>query len=430
MTTTTHQQTTEQAPSLTVDQLDHHGTTSSDVYTAGFTTTDRDFVIRGILGKAARGGADAGEVLELCSRVAPDDDRGWFDAWRGLGERVLSIAEASRSRGHRVSASRAYLRAACYFGVAVNAVDGLGGDASELLPTFRRHQSAWDGFVATTAWPVERIDIPYEGTTMPGWFFRPDGSGARRRTLVVNNGSDGSRSGCFTQAGQPALERGYNVLMFDGPGQQSMLFERRIGFRPDWEKVLTPVADRLLARHDVDPDRLAVFGVSQAGYWVPRALAFEHRYAAAIADPGVVSLSRTWFSQLPAELAQMYRSGDRSGFDQVMGRAMTQDAELRRVWEFRSRPYGVQGFSAVLDEVARYDVTDVAGRITTPLYITDPDGEQFFPGQPADLAALVPGATIARFGQDEGASYHCQPLARELTEQRMFDWLDEQLAGR
>lgn len=86
------------------------------------------------------------------------------------------------------------------------------------------------------------------------------------------------------------------------------------------------------------------------------------------------------------------------------------------------------GYSAVLDEVAKYDLTSVAGRITTPLYITDPGGEQFFSGQPAELAALVPGTTLARYTQQEGASYHCQPLARELTEQRMFDWLDEHMA--
>jgi hypothetical protein len=73
-------------------------------------------------------------------------------------------------------------------------------------------------------------------------------------------------------------------------------------------------------------------------------------------------------------------------------------------------------------------MTVVAGQITTPLYISDPDGEQFFRGQSAELAALVPGSTLARFTQEEGASYHCQPMARELTEQRMFDWLDERIA--
>jgi hypothetical protein len=47
-----------------------------------------------------------------------------------------------------------------------------------------------------------------------------------------------------------------------------------------------------------------------------------------------------------------------------------------------------QGYSPVLDEVAAYDATDAAGQIMAPLDITDPGGEQFPPGQPAELAAL------------------------------------------
>ncbi len=96
----------------------------------------------------------------------------------------------------------------------------------------------------------------------------------------------------------------------------------------------------------------------------------------------------------------------------------------------RSRPYGVSSYSGGLDAVAQYDLRDVAGRITTPLYVIDADGDQFFGGQPAELAALAPGATRQRFTQEEGASYHCQPLARELTEQRMFDWMDEQISPK
>jgi dienelactone hydrolase len=397
------------------------------VYTAGFYPGSWDFSVRAILGKASRGGADAGEVLATIDGVEPGDPEGWFAAWLGLGERIAAVAEDCAARGHRVSASRAYLRAANYLSVAVNAIDGLGGDTTRLLPTFRAHRAAWDGFVGTTRWPVERIDIPYEGTTMPGWLFHPDG--ATGRTLVMTNGSDGSLSGFWCEAAEGGLERGYRVLMFDGPGQQSMLFERGIPFRPDWEHVLSPVLDLLTARGDVDPARIGLYGVSQAGYWVARALAFEHRFAAAIADGGVVDVGRTWFTRLPAPALALYRSGDKARLDAEMAAAMSGPGAgaARETWEFRARPYGATGYSAVLDAVSAYDVTDVAGRITTPLYITDPDGEQFFTGQPAELAALVPGATHARFTAAEGASGHCQPLARELTEQRMFDWLDERV---
>ncbi len=424
--------TTTTGTALTTTELDRHGTASHEIYTAGLYpgAGEWDFTIRSILGKSSRGGSDAGEVLATVASVQPGNRTAWFDAWVALGERIAAIAGASAAAGHRVSAARAYLRAANYLAVAVNSIDGLDGNTSKLLPTFRAHRAAWEGFVANTRWPVERVDIAYEGSSMPGWLFRPDDSNGRRPTLVMNNGSDGSASGCWCEGAEGGLERRYNVLLFDGPGQQSMLFERDIPFRHDWEKVLTPVVDFLIERDDVDAARLALYGVSQAGYWVPRALAFEHRFAAAIADGGVVSVVRSWVSNLPPQLLALYTSGDKATFDQYMRQAMNapEAKAAREAWAFRARPYGVEGYSAVLDEVSRYDVTDVAMQITTPLYITDPDGEQFFAGQPAELAAIVPGSALARFTQQEGASYHCQPMARELTEQRMFDWLDDHTA--
>ncbi|NMO89743.1 S9 family peptidase [Actinomycetospora sp. TBRC 11914] len=413
---------------LTVDQLDHRGTTSHEVYTAGFYEGSWDFVVRTLLGKATRGGADIGEVLAAIAPIRPKDDEGWFAAWVALGRRIAAVADDCARRGHRSSASRAYLRAANYYAVAVNAVNGLDGD-DQLLPTFRAHRAAWEGFLATTRWPVEAFDIPYEGSTLPGWIFRPDTGGAVRPTLVMNLGSDEAVTGIWSEGAEGALERGYDVVVFEGPGQQSLLFERGVPFRPDWEAVLTPVVDAVLAFPDVDAGRLAVYGVSQAGYWVPRALAFEHRFAAAIADGGVVDVSRSWTAHLPHHLIDLYDKGEKEAFDKelALGMHLPGSKAVRTEWRFRSRPYGVSGYSAVLDEVRRYDLTDVAGRITTPLYVIDADGDQFFGGQPAELAGLVPTATRQRFTQAEGASSHCQPLARELTEQRMLDWLDEQL---
>jgi hypothetical protein len=327
-----------------------------------------------------------------------------------------------------VSAARAYLRAANYYAVAVNAISGLDTD-EQLLPTFRAHRRCWDGFLANTTWPVERLDIPYEDSSMPGWFFRPDASDGVRPTFVMNLGSDEAITGVWSEGAEGALERGYNVVLFEGPGQQSMLFERGLPFRPDWEKVLTPVVDLLLTRPDVDPDAITLYGVSQAGYWVPRALAFEHRFAAAIADGGVVDVGESWRSHLPHRFVATYEKGEKERFDEEMDVVMhLPGMKAQRIgWAFRARPYGATGYSAVLDAAVQYTVREVAHRITTPLYVIDADGDQFFPGQPAELAALVPTATHARFTQADGASWHCQPLARELTEQRMLDWLDEQL---
>jgi len=401
------------------------------VYDEGFYSGGWDFTVRSLLGKTHRRGADPGEVLATISTLDEGDGDAWFLAWKSLGERLAREAHASRAAGHRVSASTASLRAANYYAVCVSSIDGFS-DPSALLPVFREHRDAWDNFVRTTAWFCEEVDIPYENMSLPGWFFAPDASGAQRPTLVMNNGSDGSISGLWCEGAEAALERGYNVLMFDGPGQQSMLFEHGVPFRHDWEAVLTPVLDFLVQRPEVDGDALALYGVSQAGYWVPRALAFEHRFRAAIADGGVVDVSRAWFRHIPDELLALYRSGDAEAFDRAIEQGASADPhaeEAAQLWAFRARPYGTQGYWQTLNEVSSYVITaELAQNITTPLYITDCDKEQFYPGQPPELAALVPGSTLEPFRASEGASYHCQPMARALTEERMFNWLDRLLA--
>jgi dienelactone hydrolase len=327
-----------------------------------------------------------------------------------------------------VSAASAALRASAYYAVAVNAVSALEDD-SPLLPTFRKHRAAWDRWVDLVDVDVERLAIPYEGSTLPGYFFRaPGSSGDARPALVAVNGSDGSTTALWSACTSGALRRGYHVLVFDGPGQQSMLFEHGVPFRPDFEAVLTPVLDAVAARPDVDADRLAVYGISQAGYWVTRALAFEHRPAAAVVDPGVVDVATSWEHEVPKSLLKLLDKGDDHAFDRDMELGMRLSRTTARTWRFRARPYGVDGYAATLREVRRYDAADVAGQVTTPLLVTSPEGEQFWPGQSERLVELVPGATLVRFTAAEGADGHCQPLARALTEQRMFDWLDERLA--
>ncbi|MFN3601513.1 MAG: alpha/beta hydrolase family protein [Dietzia sp.] len=394
-----------------------------------YKNPDFDYEVRGLLGAVAYGAAEAGEVLATMDGVGDGDHDHWFHAWHDLGSRVRAIADDEMTAGRTVSASMAYLRASTYLAVAVNSVSGLPSD-DQLLPTFTLQRSSWERFVDTTNRVVERVSIPYEQDSMPGWFLRPAADSGRGPTLVMVNGSDGATSGLWHNGAAGALARGYNVLIFDGPGQQSMLFERGIGFRPDWEAVLTPVVDFLLQRADVDAGRLALYGISQGGFWVPRALAYEHRFAAAIADPGVVDVAASWSANIPSSLMSQFRAGKKQAFDRDMSLGMKFSPSTARTWTFRARPYMRQSYFDTLTEVHRYSLTsDETARISTPLLVTDPENEQFWPGQSEQLAGRAGGPTdLERFTAAEGANFHCQPLARQLTDARMFGWLDSVLA--
>lgn len=396
------------------------------VFRSGFYhAADLDFETRTTLGKAASGAVDIGEVLATIAEIDEGDHQAWFERWMALGARLQKVADECRASGYLVSASDTYLRASTYYGVALGGIDHLENDAP-LLPTFRLHRRAWDDFIDTTQIPAEQVAIPYEGMTMPGYLFKPAGQDIRA-CLILANGSDGTLSGLWGCA-EAALARGYVVLMFDGPGQQSMLFEKNIAFRFDWEAVITPVVDFLLAREDVGSHRLAIYGISQAGYWVPRALAFEHRIAAAVVDPGVVDVSTSWMEHLPSVMRKLLTDGNEKLFNLEMFLGMKMSSATSRLWNFRAKPYRQDSYFRTMQEVLKYNLTDVADQIRTPLFITDPEDEQFWPGQAKQLAKMLPGEKVlSPFTAGEGANGHCQPLARRLTEQRIFDWMDDVL---
>jgi hypothetical protein len=276
--------------------------------------------------------------------------------------------------------------------------------------------------------PFEKVEIPYEDTTLPGYLFKVDNSGRSRPLLILNNGSDGTVTEMYLSGGAAALERGYNALTFDGPGQGAALFVQGLYFRPDWEKVVTPVVDFALRRPEVDSERIAIQGVSQAGYWVPRAVAFEHRIAAAIADPGVVDVSTSWSARLPQEMQELLERGQKEEFDRYMGEAMRSSQSVRYTLRFRMRPYGTDSPYEAYKMAKQYTLDGVADKIRCPMLVTDPENEQFWPGQPRQLyGALTCPKELVSFTAAEGADSHCEPKALGLRDQRIFDWLDETL---
>lgn len=395
-----------------------------------FSDPSFDFETRSLFGGIHYGAGDVGEMLAAIAAITDGDADSWVAEWRNLAERVRAIAESSLERGHRVSSRGAYLRATVYFAAAVVFVDGTD-DAEKLLSElFPLHRECFDRYAGLLDPPGISIEIPYEGSTLPGYIFTPSDDGAARPTLILNNGSDGAVTFLWPSLGQPGLERGYNVVVFDGPGQQSMLFQRGVPFRPDWENVITPLVDFLSGRPEVDESKIALYGTSQAGYWVPRAAAFEHRLAAIVADPGVVDVSASWRSNLPQEMIDLLDKGDEETFNAGMAfaRAEWSPAMTREV-AWREKPYGKDNSDyAIFKAVEQYRLGSHAKDITAPIFISDPEDEQFWPGQSQQLYDAVSGPkVIVPFTKAEGANMHVEPMARSLFEQRMYDWLDETL---
>ncbi|HEX3969089.1 MAG TPA: prolyl oligopeptidase family serine peptidase [Edaphobacter sp.] len=378
------------------------------------------------LGRAYNCGGNVGKVLYLTRQVEDGNFESAYLAFKQAGDEARQIAGQSAAAGHKESARQAYLWAQNFYDSATYFIDG-SNDPSRFLPTWELLYECWMKSLPLFESPIEPIRIPYESTELHGFYLKGKGTAKRRPLLIFVNGSDGSLLDMLLWGGAGAAVRGYDCLFFDGPGQGYALWKQNLYFRPDWEKVITPVVNYALSRPDVDPNRIAIQGISQGGYWVPRAVAFEKRIAAAIVDPGVVDVSTSWTASLPPPLLAMLKAGRKAEFDGFLAKALSPAAKANL--NFRMRPFGFTSYFDTYSAVSRYNLRDVADRITCPLLITEPANEAYWPGQSRQLYDLVKSPKkLVHFSESDGADLHCEPKGTGLRDLHVFNWLDETLS--
>jgi dienelactone hydrolase len=233
---------------------------------------------------------------------------------------VAHIAESCAAAGHSVSAREAYLRASNYYRTSYLPLFGAPVDV-RLVEAFDREAKAFARTAARMGPAVEAVEIPYEGTSLPGYFHRADDKGQPRPTVIATNGYDATVHEAHFAHAVAAVRRGYHCLTFDGPGQGRPLIHQGLVFRPDWENLVRPVVDYALSRPEVDPQRMALIGRSFGRYLAPRAASGEHRLAACIADPGQWDLLKALRANLPLPPAARERLPEiaRADLDALQG---------------------------------------------------------------------------------------------------------------
>jgi hypothetical protein len=382
------------------------------------------------LGGAGYGASELGEVLSTFDRIHGKGDtyRATFEEFLRLGRRLREHGDKERDAGHRHSARSSYLRAAMYLDQALFFVLASGKPTRRHEGSMYREMEAAFAHAGALFTPAfEPVRIPWAGGHLPGWLLSPGGSG-RRPTVILNNGSDGQNIDSFVYGGAAALERGYNALIFEGPGQGANLFLKNQVAIPDWERVITPVVDFLRARPEVDRRRISLLSQSFGGYLVSRAAAYEHRLAAVVPDPGVTDVFVDWQEELPHALLELLDAGRSAEFDRIWREIPSHTSEAKRFGlAKRSEIYGNGGGYERMENARRFVLTRAdARRITALVAICSPQLEQFFPGQPQKLHRWMGGrSTLLDFTIAEGAEYHCEPMAPQLRNERVFDWLED-----
>jgi len=386
---------------------------------------DESFIFEFIraMGYSYEGGADIGECISTAKMIKNGDIQGWYDQWLNTANRLYDFAQKMEKEGDIVSAREAYLRASNYYRSAGFYMHSNTNRPKSLI-SWKKSKESFLAAISSLQ-NIEPVKIPYKETTLPGYFIKTLDSKEKHPLLIVHTGFDGTGEELYFAVGLAAIKRGYNCLIFEGPGQGEVIRLQNIPFRYDWEKVVTPVIDYVLTRPDVDKDKIALMGISMGGYLAPRAAAFDRRIKACIANGGIFDFSENFYESLPPELIELLKT-DPEKFNAEMEKAIEENTEARWFFDNGMWTFGVKSPADLVLALKKYTLQDVVKQIKCNMLVIESEADMFFKGQAKKLYdELECPKDFILFTKTETAQAHCQVGATAISNEIIFNWLDK-----
>lgn len=356
---------------------------------------------------AAWGAASISEIDQIGQKLRGHvgDNERWWTEWNAMAQRIEGFGDKEEALGHRLTSGAYYLRAAIYYFCGERFLP----PSERKWQTYRDCLRCFQKGIERRFPAIERVEVPYEGTTLPAWFLKADVDGPAP-TVVMFDGLDNAKEMSVLFGGVEMAKRGIHVLAIDGPGQGEALRLQGIPSRYDYEVPAGAAYDYVAARPEVDERRVAVMGFSMGGYYAPRAAAMDSRFAACVAWGGHFDYHESWVRR-----RKIMESG---------GTKLSAPS-FQLPWVL-----GMPDMDASMKKLENYHLRGVAEKMTCPFFCIHGENDNIVPVEFAERLYAAVGSTnktLRVLTAYDGGSEHCQEDNRQVGANIVADWLAENL---
>jgi dienelactone hydrolase len=362
-------------------------------------------------------GARIGEIEEMCAPLQdaarqPDaaGSEAFRQTWQKMADKLCALAQEDETRGRLLSAGEKYNRAATYL-ITCERLQAHG--APGRMELYQRFLEVFARGVRLSRENCERVAIPHEGRHLAALYVRAEGAQGRAPLLVQVNGLDSTKEMKY-RVGLPGwlAKRGVSSLVVDQPGTGEALRLHGMTARHDSEHWASPIVDWLEQRDDVDARRIGMEGVSLGGYYCPRAVAFEPRFACGV----VWGANHDWRDVQRKRLA---REGS---------------LPVPHYWEHVRWVWGAKDDEDFMRMAANVHLDGILDRIRVPFLVTHGEKDSQIPLQWAqrtyDQLVNSPNRELKVFTAREGGVQHSSFDNSINAGHYIADWVAGTLGGR
>ena len=366
---------------------------------------------------ALESGAQIGEIDEMCRPLRDAATRGedagtaeFFKSWVAMGDKLVSLAEEDERVGRGFSAASKLNRAALYYQTAER-MQAHGFEPRRQV--FQKGQDAFRKAMALGRENYERVEIPYLRGVIPGILVNASAGGTRAPLLVFVNGLDSSKEMLYWSGlGRELLKRGVSTLHIDQPGSGEALRVHNLTATFDTERWASKVVDYLESRGDVDARRIGIAGISLGGYYAPRAVAFEPRFALG----AVWGANHNWGE---VQLRRQAREGDRP---------------VPHYWEHVRWVFGASDMDEFMQLARSVHLNGILERIKVPFLVTHGANDRQIPlayaHQTYEQLVNSPKRELKVFDERTGGVEHVSVDNMSYGRSFIADWIAEVFGTR
>jgi len=370
---------------------------------------------------ALEGGGKIGEIDEACrpllalaAQGADPGTEAFFLAWVAMGDKLVELASEDEARGRLYSAGEKLDRAVQYFACAER-MQAHGFAPRKAL--YRRYVAYYQRAQVLMGVRSERVEIPYQGAHLAGILVHADGAavapGIRQPVMLMVNGLDSTKEMlAATRITRQLTQRGIACLYLDQPGTGEALRLHDMPAVVESERWASPVVDYLASRADIDPARIGMMGVSLGGYYTPRAVAFEPRFA----------LGAVW--------------GANHNWGEMQQRRLNREGEnpVPHYWEHVRWVWGAADMDQFMRLARDIHLDGILDRVAVPFLVTHGEQDRQIPvayaHQTYEQLVNSPARELKIFTDREGGVHHVSLDNMANAGAYIGDWIAEHLGGR
>lgn len=271
---------------------------------------------------------------------------------------------------------------------------------------------------------IERFEVPYETVKLPVMRVVPINENKGR--ILIHGGND-SYFEEFLFTILYLQEQGFEVYLFEGPGQGGVMRLQGMHFTHEWEKPVKAVLDYF------DLDQITIIGISLGGYLAPRAAAFDKRIARVVAwsifpcfQDVIVGMESPGVQKIFYLLMNLHAKP-------IINLIFNTLAKKEPVidWGLKHGMYAYEANSAYdyARKLKLYDMEPVADKITQDMLIIGANEDHFIDyrivSREINMLKNVKSLTFRLFTDKEDTQNHCNVGNGKLVLDTICNWITQ-----